>query len=183
MQGKSNLTRQDGFLSTLNDVDTFDSPAQAFTSADGVPNARGRILGGCSAINAGFYSRAGQAFFRESGVGRDLNVVNQSYEWVEKAIVFRPDLRNWQSAVRDGLLEAGIEGSNLEHVVGTKIGGSTFDSSGRRHSAADLPNYANAANIQVAVYASVGRILMASTSQYPRSRVSAIGVVYCDKRG
>ena len=35
--GKSNLMRQDGFLSTLNDVDTFDSPAQAFTSADGVP--------------------------------------------------------------------------------------------------------------------------------------------------
>ena len=58
------------------------------------PNARGRILGGSSAINAGFYSRAGQAFFRESGVGQDLNVVNQSYEWVEKAIVFRPDPRN-----------------------------------------------------------------------------------------
>jgi len=164
-------------------VDTFNSPAQAFTSADGVPNARGRILGGSSAINAGFYSRAGQAFFWESGVEWDLNVVNQSYEWVEKAIVFRPDLRNWQSAVRDGLLEDGIEpytGFNLEHVVGTKMGGSTFDSSGRRHSAADLLNYANAANIQVAVYASVGRILLASTSQYPRW--SAIGVVYRDKR-
>jgi mandelonitrile lyase len=83
-------------------------------------------------------------------------------------------------------LEAGIEpytGFNLEHVVGTKIGGSTFDSSGRRHSAADLLNYANAVNIQVAVYASVERILLASTSQYPRSRVSAIGVVYRDKRG
>ncbi|KAL9388266.1 hypothetical protein Peur_016871 [Populus x canadensis] len=145
-----------------------------------------QILGGSSAINAGFYSRAGQAFFRESGVDRDLNVVNQSYEWVEKAIVFRPDLRNWQSAVRDGLLEAGIEpftGFNLEHVIGTKIGGSTFDSSGRRHSAADLLNYANAVNIQVAVYASVERILLQSTSQYPRSRVSAIGVVYRDKRG
>jgi mandelonitrile lyase len=41
-------------------------------------------------------------------VDRDLNVVNQSYEWVEKAIVFRPDLRNWQSAVRDGLWRLGL---------------------------------------------------------------------------
>lgn len=100
--------------------------------------------------------------------------------------MFRPELRKRQSAVRDGLLEAGVEpytGFSLEHVVGTKIGGSTFDGSGRRHSAADLLNYANAANIQVAVYASVERILLASTSQYSRSRLSAIGVIYRDKRG
>ena len=184
--GKHNLMSQDGFLSTLNDVDTFDSPAQAFTSEDGVPNARGRVLGGSSAINAGFYSRADPAFFQQSGVEWDLNIVNQAYEWVEKAIVFRPELRNWQSAVRDGLLEAGVEpytGFSLEHVVGTKIGGSTFDGSGRRHSAADLLNYANADNIQVAVHASVERILLASTSQYSRSRLSAIGVVYRDKKG
>jgi len=37
---------QEGFLPTLLQVDTFDSPAQAFTSEDGVPNTRGRILGG-----------------------------------------------------------------------------------------------------------------------------------------
>ncbi|KAJ6317221.1 hypothetical protein OIU76_012878 [Salix suchowensis] len=184
--GKHNLMSQDGFLSTLNDVDTFDSPAQAFMSEDGVPNARGRVLGGSSAINAGFYSRADPAFFQQSGVEWDLDIVNQAYEWVEEAIVFRPELRNWQSAVRDGLLEAGVEpytGFSLEHVVGTKIGGSTFDGSGRRHSAADLLNYANKANIQVAVYASVERILLASTSQYSRSRLSAIGVVYRDKKG
>lgn len=35
----------------LHYIDTFDSPAQAFTSEDGVPNARGRVLGGSSAIN------------------------------------------------------------------------------------------------------------------------------------
>ena len=39
-----------GFLPTLLQVDTFDSPAQAFTSEDGVPNTRGRILGGSSTI-------------------------------------------------------------------------------------------------------------------------------------
>ncbi|KAJ6428651.1 hypothetical protein OIU84_020342 [Salix udensis] len=190
--GKHNLMSQDGFLSTLNDVDTFDSPAQAFMSEDGVPNARGRVLGGSSAINAGFYSRADPAFFQQSGVEWDLDIVNQAYEWVEEAIVFRPELRNWQSAVRDGLLEAGVEpytGFSLEHVVGTKIGGSTFDGSGRRHSAADLLNHANGANIQVAVYASVERILLASTSQYfkvsalllisgigPRSYLSSLGI-------
>lgn len=97
---------------------------------------------------------------------------------------FRPELRNWQSLVRDGLLEAGVDpynGFSLEHLVGTKIGGSTCDSSGRRHSAADLLNYANPVNIQVAVYASVERVLLASTSQSSRSRLSAIGVVYLDQ--
>lgn len=57
---KPNLMTQEGFLTTLMEVDAFDSPAQAFTSEDGVPNARGRVLGGSSAINAGFYSRADQ---------------------------------------------------------------------------------------------------------------------------
>lgn len=114
----------------------------------------------------------------------DLHLVNQLYDWVEKAVVFRPELKNWQSAVRDGLLEAGVDpynGFRLDHVVGTKIGGSTFDSLGRRHSAADLLNYAEASNIRVAVYASVKRILLASSSAYSGSRVSAVGVVYRDQ--
>lgn len=112
--------------------------------------------------------------------------MNQSYEWVERAIVFRPELKNWQSAVRDGLLEAGVDpynGFTLDHSVGTKIGGSTFDSSGRRHSAADLLSYAKASNIRVAVYASVERILLASSSPYSGSKQSAIGVVFRDQRG
>ena len=133
--GNPNLITQEGFLATLTKVDTFDSPAQAFTSEDGVPNARGRILGGSSAINAGFYSKADREFYQKSGVNWGLRVVNESYEWVEKAVVFRPELRNWQSSVRDGLLEAGVNpynGFSLEHLVGTKIGGSTFDGSGRK---------------------------------------------------
>jgi (R)-mandelonitrile lyase len=119
-------------------------------------------------------------------VNWDLRVVNQSYEWVERAIVFRPELKNWQSAVRDGLLEAGVDpynGVTLDHSVGTKIGGSTFDSSGRRHSAADLLSYAKASNIRVAVYASVERILLASSSPYSGSKQSAIGVVFRDQTG
>ncbi|KAL0441286.1 UNVERIFIED_CONTAM: (R)-mandelonitrile lyase-like [Sesamum radiatum] len=176
--GKPNLMTQDGFLTTLIEADAHESPAQLFTSEDGVPNARGRVLGGSSAINAGFYSRADQDFYTRSGINWDLRVVNQSYDWVEKAIVFRPELKNWQSAVRDGLLEAGIDpynGFSLDHVRGTKIGGSTFDSSGRRHSAADLLSYANPSNIKVVVHASVERVLLASSSAYPDAKKSAIG--------
>ncbi|KAL2930375.1 (R)-mandelonitrile lyase-like [Bienertia sinuspersici] len=182
--GNPNLMTQEGFLSTILDIDTFESPAQAFTSEEGVPNARGRILGGSSVINAGFYSRADPDFYAKSGVDWDLRVVNQSFEWVENAIVFRPELRNWQSAVRDGLLEAGVNpynDFNLEHVSGTKIGGSTFDSSGRRHSAADLLDFAKATNIKVAVHANVERIVLATTSE--DSELSAIGVVYRDMLG
>jgi len=49
-------------------------------------------------------------------------------------------------------LEAGVDpynGLTLDHSVGTKIGGSTFDSSGRRHSVADLLSYAKALNMRV----------------------------------
>lgn len=184
--GMPNLMTQEGFLSTLVDLDTSDSPAQAFTSEDGVPNARGRVLGGSSAINAGFYSRADPDFFRNSRINWDLRVVNQSYEWVEKAIVFRPELRIWQSAIRDGFLEAGIgpyNGFALDHVVGTKIGGSTFDGAGRRHSAADLLSYAKPSNIKVAVYASVERVLFASSLASAAPRQSAIGVTFRDQTG
>ncbi|KAA0056711.1 putative mandelonitrile lyase [Cucumis melo var. makuwa] len=47
----------------------------------------------------------------------------------------RPELKNWQSAVRDGLCSAGLDpynGLTLDHSVGTSA--STFESSGRRHS-------------------------------------------------
>lgn len=109
-------------------------------------------------------------------------MVNQSYEWIEKAIVFRP---NWQSAVRDALLEAGIDpyhGFSLDHVVGTKIGGSTFDSSGARHSAADLLSYGNPRNLKVAVQASVERILLAPKAG-GGPKQTAIGVVFRDRKG
>uniref|UniRef100_A0A7N0RGL6 Protein kinase domain-containing protein n=1 Tax=Kalanchoe fedtschenkoi TaxID=63787 RepID=A0A7N0RGL6_KALFE len=185
-QESPDLMTQDGFLSTLLEVDAFESPAQAFISEEGVPNARGRVLGGSSAINAGFYSRADQEFYRMSGIHWDLRLVNQSFDWVEKAIVFGPQLKNWQSAFRDGLLEAGVSpynGFSLSHLLGTKIGGSTFDSSGRRHSSADLLNYASPQNIRVAVHATVERILLAYTGFGSGSRQSAVGVVFRDRIG
>lgn len=159
------LSSQDGFLQTLVAANSLDSPAQSFVSDDGVPNARGRVLGGSSAINAGFYSRAHREFFNASGVEWDPQMVEESYDWVEKAVAFRPELRSWQSAVRDGLIEANVtpyNGFTERHVEGTKIGASTFDSSGRRHSAADLMASANTENLRVATRASVERILLNS---------------------
>ena len=183
-----NLMTQEGFLATLLAANAHDphSPAQPFTSEDGVPNARGRVLGGSSAINAGFYSRADPDFFSRSGLPWDLKLVNESYEWVEREIVFRPHLRTWQSAVRDGLLEAGVSpynGFTLDHARGTKIGGSTFDAAGTRHSSANLLRYAKPSNVKVALYASVERVLLASSSPTSASRVSAIGVLYRDLMG
>ncbi|KAK7255026.1 hypothetical protein RIF29_28427 [Crotalaria pallida] len=198
-----NVMSQEGFLTTLlnanvnngrsNNNNNVYYAAQAFVSEDGVPNARGRVLGGSSAINAGFYSRADPEFFTRSGLSWDMRLVNESYEWVEREIVFRPSLKTWQSAVRDGLLEAGVDpynGFTLEHATGTKIGGSTFDSNGRRHSAADLLRYARPSNLKVAVYASVERLLLASSvasntvsSGASNPRQTAIGVVYRDQNG
>ncbi|KAK4420204.1 (R)-mandelonitrile lyase-like [Sesamum alatum] len=106
---------------------------------------------GQSTINVGFYSRADHEFYQKFGVNWDLRVVN-----------------------KDGLLEAGVDPYNGFSLVGTKIGGSTFDGSGRRHSAADLLNYENPVNIKVAVYASVERILLSSSSPYSGSKQSAM---------
>ncbi|KAI3803293.1 hypothetical protein L1987_31443 [Smallanthus sonchifolius] len=179
------VMRQEGFLSTLRQVDSSYSPAEAFSSEEGVPNARGRLLGGSSAINAGFYSRADDEFYNRSGINWDPTSIERSYQWIEKAIVFQPELEPWQSALRDGLVQAGIRpfnGFTLKHALGTKIGGSTFNSTGHRHSAADLLNLARANNIKVAVYASVERILF-SSSDSPDSNEHATGVVFRDTAG
>lgn len=178
---------QDGFLMNLMEADMIDSPAQAFTSEEGVPNTRGRVLGGSSAINAGFYSRADGDFYRFSGINWDMREVNQSYEWVENAIVSTPELKNWQVAVRNGLLEAGVQpfnGFTVEHKVGTKLGGSTFDTSGRRHSAADLLNLATPSNIRVAIHATVERVIISSSAPAAETyQQAASGVVYRDRLG
>jgi hypothetical protein len=58
-------------------------------------------------------------------------------------------------------LEAGVtpdNGRTFEHVVGTKISGTIFDKSGRRHSAADLLSYGDAKLLTVVTYANVHRI-------------------------
>lgn len=48
------------------------SYSQPFTSEDGVYNARARVLGGGSVINAGFYSHAEPGFLKQAGLNEAL---------------------------------------------------------------------------------------------------------------
>ncbi|XP_059599437.1 protein HOTHEAD isoform X3 [Vitis vinifera] len=102
--GNPKIRNLDSFFANILDNSPL-SPSQSFISEDGVFNTRARVLGGGSALNAGFYSRASAGEVKSSGW--DERLVKESYEWVEKKVVFKPPMLQWQSAVRDGLLEAG----------------------------------------------------------------------------
>ncbi|CAI7899029.1 unnamed protein product, partial [Closterium sp. NIES-53] len=150
-----------------------------FRSEDGVWNRRGIVLGGGSSVNAGFYSRASADFVQAAGW--DPVRVRQSFEWVEERIAFVPQQApgGWQQAFRDGMLEAGLgpwRGQTPEHMIGTKLANSIFDSNGTRRTAADLLKAGDPARLKVLIYATVQRILLDVTSGTPR----AAGVVFTD---
>ncbi|XP_030503288.2 (R)-mandelonitrile lyase 1 [Cannabis sativa] len=178
-----------GFFSDLQKQDDGTTPFQSFTSKDGVGNRRGRVLGGSSMINGGFYSRADDEFFAKSGVEWEMDLVEKAYEWVEESVVStHPRLDVWQSSMREALLEAGVgpdNGFSLNHKVGTKTSGSLFDQFGTRHGAVQLLNRANLDNLRVVVQATVDRIIFDSTTTkpYSSSKPSAIGVKYSDSKG
>ncbi|XP_071707729.1 protein HOTHEAD-like isoform X2 [Rutidosis leptorrhynchoides] len=174
-----NTTHLSAFGSALSDLSPK-SPSQRFVSEDGVINARARVLGGGSSINAGFYSRAGSEYIENAGW--DAKLVNESYRWVERMVAFHPPLRQWQSAIRNSLVEIGIRpynGYTLDHLYGTKVGGTIFDRYGRRHSSADLLSYANPLGLTVYLHAPVERILFATQGRRPRAN----GVMYTDANG
>ncbi|KAK1612810.1 hypothetical protein QYE76_036483 [Lolium multiflorum] len=191
------LATAGGFVRTLALADPSpesDAPAQGFSSEDGVANVRARVLGGGTAINAGFYSRAHPGWFYGHGEGAevpdwDMHLVNASYEWVEQELTFQPEVHGWQAAVRAALLEANVtpwNGFTVDHVTGTKIGATTFDASGRRHSAADLLAFARPGRLRVAVRATVTRVIInpidpADRRGRSRPAVGAVGVVYQDR--
>ncbi|XP_062230149.1 (R)-mandelonitrile lyase-like [Phragmites australis] len=192
------LATAGGFVRTLAMADPSpesDAPAQGFTSEDGVPNVRARVLGGGTAINAGFYSRAHPGWFSGHGEGAqvtnwDMRLVNASYEWIERQMTFQPGVHGWQAAVRAALLEANVtpwNGFTVDHVAGTKVGATTFDASGRRHSAADLLAFARPGRLRVAIRATVTRIITnpidpaARPGRSPQPVAAAIGVVYQDR--
>ncbi|KAI3978254.1 hypothetical protein MKX01_003417 [Papaver californicum] len=156
------------------------SASQAFISTDGVFNARARVLGGGTCINAGFYTRASSSEVKQAGW--DSELVNESYPWVEKQIVRWPKLAPWQQAVRDGLLDIGMtpyNGYSYEHVQGTKVGGTIFDDKGRRSTAAELLASGNPQNLQVLIYATVQNIMFDKTGKRPK----AVGVLFKDEKG
>ncbi|CAI0414228.1 unnamed protein product, partial [Linum tenue] len=122
------------------------------TSEDGVINARARVLGGGSCLNAGFYSRAEADYIRD--VGWNSELAKQSYEWVEKKVAFQPPMKQWQSA----------------HMYGTKVGGSIFDTAGHRHTAADLLDYANPDGLTVLLKATAHKVLFHTDSTGAKHR-------------
>jgi (R)-mandelonitrile lyase len=92
-----------------------------------------------------------------------MQLVNASYEWVERQMTFQPTVRGWQSAVRAALLEANVTPWNsftVNHVAGTKVSATTFDASGRRHSAVDLLAFAHPGRLHIALRATVTRIII-----------------------
>ncbi|CAN4077827.1 unnamed protein product [Withania somnifera] len=178
--GNPNITYLSAFGSALSDLSP-NSPSQRFISEDGVVNSRARVLGGGSCLNAGFYSRAGTNYV--SRVGWDGSLVNKSYVWVENKVAFQPPVRQWQTAVLDGLLESGVlpyNGFTYDHINGTKIGGTIFDADGRRHTAADLLEYANPSGITLLLHATVHKILFKTRGS---SRPVARGVIFRDALG
>lgn len=157
--GNPNITYLNTFGASLSDLSPS-SPSQRFISEDGVISARARVLGGGSCLNAGFYTRASTDYVNR--VGWEGKLVNESYQWVEKKVAFKPPVKQWQSAVRDGLVEVGVKpynGFTYDHLNGTKIGGTIFDPEGVRHTAADLLEYANPDGLTLLLHASVHKIL------------------------
>lgn len=61
--GNPNITDLALFGAALSDLSPS-SPSQRFISEDGVINARARVLGGGSCLNAGFYTRASTDYVR-----------------------------------------------------------------------------------------------------------------------
>ncbi|CAL8078569.1 unnamed protein product [Prunus armeniaca] len=176
------VLHHDGILTTLTLEDNGKTPAERFTSEEGVANVRGRVLGGSSMLNFGAYSRGEKEFYAESGIEWDMDLVNTAYEWVENTIVFRPNVSRWESLVKEALLEAGVgpdNGFNLNHILGSKVTGSIFDNEGRRHGAVEFLNRADPKNVRVAVHATVERIIFSSNE----SSLSARGIVYSDAQG
>jgi len=47
--------------------------------------------------------------------------VNEPYEWVEKAVVFRPELRNWQSLVRADVPFLGSRAPSDPFILGISL--------------------------------------------------------------
>uniref|UniRef100_A0A0E0M0E0 Glucose-methanol-choline oxidoreductase N-terminal domain-containing protein n=1 Tax=Oryza punctata TaxID=4537 RepID=A0A0E0M0E0_ORYPU len=179
--GNRNVSYLENFHIGLSNM-APDSASQAFISTDGVINARARVLGGGTCINAGFYSRASSNFIQE--VGWDEDLVNESFPWVEDKIVQWPKIAPWQAALRDGLLQAGVSpfnGYTYDHVSGTKVGGTIFDETGYRHTAADLLAAGDPNNLRVLLHASVNRIVF--NSQRGQLKPRATGVQFTDENG
>ncbi|XP_076904285.1 protein HOTHEAD-like [Bidens hawaiensis] len=158
-----------------------DSPSQQFI-VEGVVNSRPRVLGGGTSINGGFYSRGEEQFNMEAKL-TDADLIEESYQWIEERLVYELPLDNWQSALKAGLLEAGVtpdNGYTFDHLIGTKVGGSIFDQNGTRHTAANLLQDANPEGLALYLHATVHKVLF---KRKGLSKPKAYGVVFEDSLG
>ena len=89
----------------------------------------------------------------------DKKLVNDSYLGGEVECHQTRQGLPLNSAVKDAFSEY-----TVDHLEGTKISASTIDNNGRRHTAADLLQYANPDNIVVLLNATATRILFDSSS-------------------
>ncbi|KAJ1689382.1 hypothetical protein LUZ63_013537 [Rhynchospora breviuscula] len=177
--GNRNVSYMQNFHISLADMSP-NSASQPFISTDGVINTRARVLGGGTCINAGFYTRASPRYVNE--VGWDGKLVNESYPWIERRIVHFPKIGPWQDALRKGLLQAGVSpfnGYTYDHLYGTKVGGTIFDDTGYRSTAADLLKASNPRKLRVLLHATVQNIMFNTQGQKPK----AIGVRFKDELG
>ncbi|KAL5712012.1 choline dehydrogenase [Ranunculus cassubicifolius] len=179
------VTESNNYGLSLIQTNDLTSIAQSFVSQEGVVNMRGRVLGGSTAINSGFYSRASEAFIQT--LGWDEGLVREAYEWVESRIVFRPnELSVWQNVVKDSLVEAGelgFNGFSLEHIAGTKVGGSIFDGNGKRHSSAELLGYGDLERITVLLNATVKNLIFVDNGTGSKPKVSGVRFIKSDGDG
>ncbi|EFJ09432.1 hypothetical protein SELMODRAFT_235799 [Selaginella moellendorffii] len=181
--GVSTIERVDGFHVNLLDYDNYTSVAQGYRSEDGVLSHRGRVLGGGTALNAGFYTRASRA--EVAMFGWEPELVEQGYRWVEAKVAFKPVVPEWQAALKAAMIQSGVvpdNGFTYEHLVGSKVGGTIFDPQGKRHTAADLLEYATPANTRVLIHATVHKVLFDPAS-VKSGKPRAVGVSYTDKLG
>ncbi|KAI3698039.1 hypothetical protein L6452_31149 [Arctium lappa] len=158
--GNPNITNIANLGYTFSDLSP-DSPSQRFVSVDGVENVRPGVLGGGTSINGGFYSHGEARFLKEAKLVNE-RLINESYRWVERMMVFEPVLSRWHSALKGAIVEAGVEPENgftYDHIIGTKVGGTIFDQNGHRHTAADLLQYANPKGLHLLLHATAHKIL------------------------
>ncbi|KAL5981213.1 hypothetical protein ACLOJK_029134 [Asimina triloba] len=142
-------------------TDEFSSVSQAFRGDGGRYNARGRVLGGTTAINGGFYSRASEDDIKRAGW--DAELVRESFEWVEEKIIFPNPITAWQSTLVRGILQAGIRPLNdfsLEHIKGTKVGAGIFDTHLKRRTSADLLAAGNPKNLDILLQATIQKVIL-----------------------
>ncbi|GLJ41027.1 hypothetical protein SUGI_0849390 [Cryptomeria japonica] len=180
--GNKKILNIENFEANLYDFSSNRSTSQLFVSEDGVLNIRPRVLGGGTCLNAGFYTRASSSEVKAMGL--ETGLVEQSYRWVESVVAHRPPPNEWQNAVAKGLIEAGISpynGFTYDHIPGTKFGGTIFNSTGHRSTAADiLVQRANPRKLTVLLYATVQRLLFVTKDE---TRPKAKGVVFIDADG